>query len=185
MTVFNKTNTSSGIPGTTGFTDMIVDSNGTLYATTTIGDSGAPRIAQWTNGNWGMLITSPYLGADCEDPRLAQTEGNQLHLVCVEQSGQEQANIWYAMFTTQAPPIDAQLLPLLSPQEYLSTPVVTTTLSAVDSETLISSATLDESARTTPSQQVNTLRILSLSIISTLIFIAVVLWLRQTTWRRS
>lgn len=109
--VFNQTALGLGIPGTTGFTDMVVDGSGQLYAATTIGNSGAPRLAAWHEGGWGPLYDSPYPGADCEDPRIVVTEGNMLHLVCLERGSAEKNDVWYVSARTDALQTPSEALP--------------------------------------------------------------------------
>jgi len=111
MSVFNETARGMGIPGTTGFTDMVVDSAGQLYAVTTLGDSGAPRSARWINGVWDERSDSPYAGPDCEDPRVVVTVGNRLHLVCVEQVSAQLNDIWYVIAHTNSPSLPVEPLP--------------------------------------------------------------------------
>lgn len=116
MTVFNDT-ASGAFPGTTGFTDMIADSSGQLYAVTTIGDSGSPRLARWLGDGWGDRYDTPYAGRDCEDPRLAISEGNQLHLVCLEQGTEKANDVWFVGATLNSPHIQRAPVPGYSPPQ--------------------------------------------------------------------
>jgi hypothetical protein len=100
--------------GTTGFLDMVEDGAGQLHLFTTFGDEPSPGIpleSLWLGSDWSEVAPLPAEGiVDCEDPRAVTVLGDQLHLVCIEQSGAIPADVFHIWRALDAPGAAPQAL---------------------------------------------------------------------------